>query len=724
MAKGRKKKKSAPNFLSESEDQIVLNPSPQEFLNREIQWLEFNARVLNEAADERNPLLERLRFLMIFSSNLDEFMMKRVGGLKRQVEHGVQVVSNDGLSAPEQLRLIRLKTLALLKDQSDIFKNKIVPALQTHNISFIHWKNLTEKEKAFAKQYFRSHVFPVLTPLAVDPGHPFPFISNLSTSLAITLTHDEDGDEKLFARVKIPKIFPQWLRLNSEAGEGEYRYVSLTEIISAHVADLFPSMKVLSIMPFRITRNADIGRDEDGAEDLLEMIAEEIKQRRFADAIRLEHGPNPDPWMLELLREEMGLGEEDLYELESLLDFSDLKSVADLKIVGLHYETWIPVAPLALSEDSSFFQTVSARDVLVHHPYESFSASVIRFIEEAVRDPQVLAIKMTLYRTGDKSPIVPLLMRAAEAGKQVVCLVELKARFDEARNIVWAQKLENAGVHVVYGIVGLKTHCKTLLVIREEQGSVTSYAHIGTGNYHKETANFYTDLGLFTARPEITHEVVHLFHSLTGHSQKREYTHLLVAPHGMKTRFLAAIEAEIENQRQGLPAQIIAKFNSLEDTEICRALYRASGAGVSIDLIVRGFCCLKPGVPGLSENIRVRSILGRFLEHSRIFYFRNGAQAPEDGDFFIGSADWMYRNLHARVEVIAPLYDKLAKKRVLDILNLHLNDKRQAWLMNPDGSYVQLKGDQELENFGSQTLLMREYLQAAHEKLGYGLNII
>lgn len=712
----KKTKKIRKKFVRDSEDSPQVTPSPTEFLNRELQWLEFNSRVLYEARDQRTPLLERLHFLSIFSSNLDEFFMKRVGGLKQQVAHGIRITSSDGLTPEEQLKLIRQRVLPLQKEQSQIFHDLLVPQLEQHKICLLKWDQLKEEEKKQARKYFRSYIYPVLTPLSVDPGHPFPFISNLSTSLAVTLTHPEREEESLFARVKVPKIFPQFIKLDG-APEGEQRFISLIELVEHQIGDLFPSMNIVKAMPFRITRNADISRDEEDAEDLLEMITEELKQRRFADAVRIEHGPNPDPWMLDFLKEELELTSEDVFEIETVLDYTDLKTLIAIKDPQLHFQPWLPTIPTDFVDDQKIFERIREKDILVHHPYESFSSSVLKFIEKAASDPQVLAIKMSLYRTGDESPIVPHLIRAAEAGKQVVCLVELKARFDEERNIFWARKLEDAGVHVVYGIVGLKTHCKTLLVVRQEHDTVLSYAHIGTGNYHKETAKFYTDLGLFTARSEITEEVVDLFHFLTGRSLKREYKCLLVAPVTMKTRFIQKIEREIENQAAGRPSGIIAKMNSLEDVEICRALYRASCAGVKIQLIVRGFCCLKPQVVGMSENIKVVSIVGRFLEHSRIFYFRNGADKEIDGEMLIGSADWMYRNLHARVEVVVPLLDSSARARVWEILQINLSDVRQSWEMKADGSYQHLATAATPNSEGSQDQLMALTSERAlHEK--------
>jgi polyphosphate kinase len=660
-----------------------------DLLNRELSWLEFNRRVLHEALDARTPLLERVKFLEIFTSNLDEFIMKRVGGLKRQVLAGVVTRTPDGMTVPQQLTAIRGAILPMLKDQAKAYSEQIRPALAQKGICLLNWADLSEAERATAEQYFHTNVFPVLTPLAVDPGHPFPFISNLSTSLGVTLRHG-DREEKLFARIKIPEVLPRWVRLFEDRKKGQFHFVSLIDLIQHNLSGLFPNMIVIDCMPFRVTRNADVERDEEDAEDLLVMIEQELRERRFASAVRLEHLSSPDPWMLQFLKQELELTDEDVYEMPAELDFTSLKVISDLNLPELKYEPWTPCVPPFLAEETTdIFSHIRGQDVLLHHPYESFAAGVERFIREAAMDPKVLAIKMTVYRTGQDSPFMNILTRAAEAGKQVVCLVELKARFDEQRNILWAQALEKAGVHVVYGIVGLKTHTKMALVVRQEADGVRCYAHIGTGNYHVQTAKLYTDLSLLTARPEITDEVVELFNYLTGRSMKRQYEKLLVAPVNMKERFVGMIEREAEHKKAGRPAHIIAKMNSLEMKSICRALYDASQTGLDIDLIVRGFCCLKPGVKGLSETIRVMSVIGRFLEHSRIFYFRNGAADPVDGEFYIGSADWMYRNLLARVEVITPILDRALRERLWEIIQIMQNDKRQAWDMRADGTYTQ-----------------------------------
>lgn len=687
-----------------------------EFINRELSWLQFNWRVLSEALDPRTPLLDRVNFLQIFRSNLDEFFMKRVGGIKRQIAAGVSVSSKLAAEASPEMQLsqIRTRIIALLEKQTACIMEEIRPALYQEGIQLLRWEDLTPPERKSADQFFREKVFPVLTPLAVDPGHPFPFLSNLSTSLGVLLKHSgaEEEEEHFFARVKIPDVFPSWIRVGGSEGEKEARFFSLAEMVARNLNMLFPGMDVVDLMVFRITRSADIERDEEDVEDLLEMIEEELRERRFAKVIRLEHGPNPNPKILSLLIEELEVQSADIYELPLELDYYSLKPIADLQRADLKYQAWIPVVPTPLSdEDTDFLDLIRESDFLVHHPYESFGATVERFIRIAVNDPQVMAIKMTLYRTGDDSPFIPLLIQAAEMGKQVVCLVELKARFDEQKNILVAQRLEKAGVHVVYGIVGLKTHCKVAQVVRRERDQLRCYVHIGTGNYHSVTSRLYTDLGLFTANPEITEDVVHLFHYLTGRSLYHQYKKLVIAPIALKRRFLELIANETENAKKGLPSRIIAKMNSLEEQDICHALYEASRQGVKIDLIVRGVCSLRPGVPGLSDNIRVISVIGRFLEHSRIFYFRGGAKHPLDGNFYIGSADWMYRNLAARVEAVVPIENRLLRDRLWEILNVHLDDQRQAWDMQPNGEYVQRRNAQDPNVPGSHQKLMTLTLQ-------------
>jgi polyphosphate kinase len=663
-----------------------MTPTTQQFLNREVGWLKFNQRVLFQAKDDRNPLLERVRFLNIFQSNLDEFFMKRVGGLQRQFYARVSTLSPDGLTAEEQLKMLRPQVVAVNNEVKDLLQRQLLPQLQKQQIFLLTWNELTEAEKSWARAFFRDRIFSVLTPMAVDPGHPFPLISNLSTSLAVSLQVPNEED-MLFARIKIPDVFPAWVRI-PDTEPGVERFVSVLEIIRQHLDQLFPRMQIQNVMAFRVTRNADIETDTEGVEDLLELIEEEVKQRKFAEVVRLEHGPNPDPWLLDFLMDELDLTPDDIYEFPIPLEYKNLAAVAGLNLPQLKFKPWTPVTMGQLIDESAnIFNIIRPSDVLVHLPYENFSTSVERFIVTAAADPTVVAIKMTLYRTSEESPIVHSLIRAAEMGKQVVCLVELKARFDEERNIYWAQAMEKVGVHVVYGIVGLKTHAKLALVVRRERDEFRSYVHVGTGNYHPQTAKLYTDFGLFTARPEITSEVVEVFHYLTGRSLKTDYNQLLIAPINMKSRFIEMVRQESENAKQGLPSGIIVKCNSLEDKGMIEALYEASQAGVPIQLIVRGFCCLRPGLASLSENIRVTSIVGPFLEHSRVFYFRSGKSNELEGRFFIGSADWMARNLLGRVEVVAPVEDRQAREKIWEALQIMLNDRRLTWDMSSDGEY-------------------------------------
>ena len=680
------------------------------FNNREFGWLNFNLRVLAEAEDVRNPLLERLKFLSISGSNLDEFFMKRVGGLKRHVAYGVSAKSSDGQTPEMQLSMIMKKIPAMLKkqkDSSEIF----IKELRREGCEITDYKDLKDFEKKLIKDYFNMNIFPILTPLSVDPGHPFPFISNLSTSLGVSLINPHNDDEKLFARVKIPRVINQWIFV-----EGTKKVVHLVDVIRANLTDLFPSMKVVGNILFRVSRNADSDREEEDVEDLLAMIEEELRQRRFAEIVRLEVGHCTDSWLKNFLMSELELKDEDLYTMPQEFDLTDFALLAQ----SLNWEQhkffgWSPVVPSSLSDSTmTIFDAIKKNDILLHHPFESFSASVERLIRDACVDPEVLAIKMTLYRTGDNSPFIKALIEAAELGKQVVCLIELKARFDEERNIYWAQELENAGVHVVYGVVGLKTHAKTSLIVRKESDRVRCYAHIGTGNYNSATSRFYTDLGLLTCDERITSELVEFFNYLTGKSLKHNYQHLILAPVNMFNKFKELIGRERDHAKAGRPSQIIAKFNNMEENDISLALYEASQNKVPIQLIVRGFCCIKPHIKGVSETLSVQSTLGRFLEHSRIFYFRNGKEDPLEGDFFIGSADWMYRNLHARVEAITPIYDKVAKEKLWSILQLYWKDNRQTWSMRGDGTYEKKNRIGEVQTNGVQSELMKLAIVQQH----------
>jgi polyphosphate kinase len=661
-----------------------------QLLDRDLSWLEFNRRVLHEGLDSRTPLLERIKFLAIFTSNLDEFFMKRIGALKRRIAVGETAPGAE--TARQRLARLREAILGMLEAQADVYTSTLRPELARNGIHLLDWSGLTERQRSGASDYFRQTVYPVLTPLAVDPGHPFPLMSNLSTSLGILL-HPPGTDERLFARVKVPDVLPQWVRVldDGEAGGPGTRqsFIRLLDLIRAHLDELFPGMQVLEVMPFRITRNAEVEADDD-AEDLAEMVEDELRQRRFEHPVRMEYGLPASPSQLQLLMRKLGLSDPDLYPMPAEIDFTTLFPIAALHRPELQDRPWQPVMPPALAdEDSDIFAVIRAGDFLVHHPYESFEASVERFIRQAAEDPQVLALKMTVYRVGADTHFLDVLKKAAEAGKQVACLVEVTARFDERQNLHVAQALEKAGVHVVYGVVGLKTHCKITLVVRQDADRLRCYAHIGTGNYNVKTAHLYTDLGLFTCEPALTADVVDLFHYLTGRSLRRDYRQLLVAPGNMRDRFLALIRREVEHRMAGQPARIIAKMNQLEDRAICDALVEASRAGVEIDLIVRGFCVLPPGVPGFSEHIRVMSVIGRFLEHSRIYYFQNGTDKPLEGAYYIGSADWMERNLSDRVEAITPIASRSLRERLWEILQIMLQDRRQAWDMQPDGMYVQ-----------------------------------
>ncbi len=677
-------------------------------LNREIAWIRFNDRVLSLVADPTVPLLERIRFLSIFQSNLDEFFMKRIGILRRRIASPGVFRSRDGMTATEQFLAIRGMVQEMLKRADLLFSSDLRPELNQQGIQLLDWASLTLEEQAFACRYFLEAVFPTLTPLSVDPGHPFPFISNQSLSFAIRIQHP-DREENLFSRVKIPELFPFWVDLapTPSPAPGPTRRVSILDIVSNNLSLLFPEMKILGFMAFRVTRNMEIERDEENVDDLLEMIEQELRERKFGEVVKLEHGPRPDPWLLEFLHKELETTEDDTYELAHYLDFSNLSALEQLKRPDLKYPIWNPVNPIELGDDAAdLFQLLSTKDLLTHHPYESFSSSVEKLIHTAALDPNVLAIKMALYRTQENSPIVESLIQAAESGKQVACLVELKARFEEQRNVQWAKKMEDSGVHVVYGVVGLKTHCKVLLIVRKEGPGLRCYAHTGTGNYNNQTARCYTDLGLMTSRPEITNEILEVFNYLTGRSLKRSYNQLWVSPIHLKSQLLAQIEKETVIARSGQPARIIFKCNNLEDSDVCHALYRASEAGVEIDLIVRSICTLRPGVPGLSEKIRVLSVVDRFLEHSRLYYFSRGESKPENGSFYLGSADLMSRSFMGRVEVLAPVHDSNLRRRCYEILSIFLSHSAQSWRMLSDGNYERLLPSEGSDPLSAQQALM------------------
>jgi polyphosphate kinase len=662
---------------------------PTLYLNRELSWLEFNRRVLHEALDSRTPLLERLKFLGIFSSNLDEFFQVRVAGLKQQSAAGIVERTADGMTPEDQLSAISSIVREMVRQHRQCLMQDVLPALAAEGVTlYQRLGELSSAERDHVDSYFQANVFPVLTPLAVDPGHPFPYISNLSLSLAVAL-RGADGEER-FARVKVPKILPRWVPLPSPNS-----FVPLEEVIGANLESLFPGVEILGWYTFRITRNTDLQIDHgDEAEDLLSLIQEEVRNRRFAEVVRIEVHASMPPSLRELLLMEFSeqqdpptrpLTTDDLYEINGLMDTADLLTLASLDTPAFRDPVFHPVTPPRLATSRNIFDVIREGDVFLHHPYDSFQTSVERFIQTAAEDPDVLAIKLTLYRTGGDSSIARMLVQAAERGKQVAVLIELQARFDEENNIIWAQRLEDVGVHVSYGVAGLKTHAKVMLVVRREGDTMRRYLHIGTGNYNPKTARLYSDFGLLSASPALGADLTDLFNVLTGFASPTGYRKLIVAPRGMRERFIAMIRREIAHRRAGAPARIVAKMNALVDPDVIAALYEASGAGVPIDLIIRGICCLRPGLPGVSDSIRVISIVGRFLEHSRAFYFLNGGQE----EVYIGSADWMPRNLDRRIEAVTPIENPADKQALRDLLLFMWEDNRQAWELRQNGTYAQ-----------------------------------
>jgi polyphosphate kinase len=669
---------------------------PEHFFNRELSWIEFNRRVLSEGFDSRTPLLERAKFLAIFCSNLDEFFMVRVAGIKKEIENSqvyadqLPHLTDDGLTPQAQFQAIRRALAPIVQKQHQFFEQELRQELSAANIRILDYIHLTDGQKAALKQEFDQKLYPVLTPLAFeardqdDPGHPFPYISNLSLSLIVLLSEVSDRSKHL-ARVKVPKVLPRFVPIPTDASTPGLSFVPLEQVITHNLSALFPGMEIVECYPFRITRDAELDIIEDEADDLITTMKEGLLRQRFGKVVRLELAAEIPPEVRNILVDRLEITKEDVYEIDGLLGLGDLMALANLPMPQHRDKTWKSTSIARLREEDDIFAAIRAGDFLVHHPYQSFTTTVQRLIETAANDPDVIAIKQTLYRTSGDSPIVQALIRAAENGKQVAVLIELKARFDEANNILWAAKLENAGVHVVYGPVTLKTHTKTALVVRKEGDRLVRYSHIGTGNYHPRTARFYSDLGLFTCREDIGADLTDLFNNLTGYLRQKEYRKLLVAPLSMRDRFIQLIEREIKHQQNGVPSYIIVKMNSLVDPEIITLLYKASQAGVHIDCIVRGVCSLRPKVTGLSETIRVISIIGRFLEHSRIFYFNNGGEE----EMFIGSADWMPRNLDSRVEVITPVEEPKLILELKQMLEIILADNRQAWVLQPDGSYVQ-----------------------------------
>jgi polyphosphate kinase len=668
--------------------------SADRFLDRELSWLAFNRRVLELAQDPKMHLLERVNFLSIFSSNLDEFFMVRVAGLKRRLATGLAVKSPSGLSPKEVLTKISEEAHELQLAHAKLFLEVIEPELEKHGINLVRWNELRDDEKLSLQDYFQSHIFPVLTPLAVDPAHPFPYISGLSLNLAVVLQNP--GTEKEhFARVKVPPLLPRFVLIpNPDKHEG-VRYVPLEDIIGEFLGLLFPGMTVLQYHNFRVTRNEDLEVDEDEGENLLLALEKELLRRRFGPPVRLEVADDMNPQVLELLIRELDISTQDVYTLPSPLDLTGLSDIGSLPRPELRFPTHAVVTNKYLlprdEEPVDVFNVLKKREVLVHHPYESFSTSVQEFLEQAAEDPQVLAIKQTLYRTSGDSPIVDALIQAAQAGKQVLALVEIKARFDEQNNIAWARKLEQAGVHVVYGIVGLKTHCKLALVIRQEAGALVRYCHIGTGNYNPKTARYYEDYGLLTSRESVGEDLTKLFNHLSGYAPEATFKSLLVSPVGVREGLTDLIEQEIQLHKAGKKARISMKVNALVDEEIIDSLYRASKAGVPIDILVRGMCALRPGVPGLSETIQVRSILGRYLEHSRIFSFLGGG----DPKVYLGSADMMHRNLDRRVEVLVRLSEPDHVRSITEMFELAMSEQVSAWALEQNGNWRRTQFDSE-----------------------------
>jgi polyphosphate kinase len=653
------------------------------YFNRELSWLDFNSRVLALAEDASQPLLERAKFLAIFASNLDEFYMVRVAGLKRRNETGLLVRSADGLTPHEQLAYIAKRNQELVEQHSAAFVDHLLPALADNGIRIVRWDELEEADRLRLSNYFSDQIFPVLTPLAVDPTHRFPYISGLSLNLAVSVRDPADGTRH-FARVKVPANVPRMIRVETDRRDRQASFLPLEELIAVHLHDLFTGMEVVEYHAFRVTRNADLEVEEDRDEDLLQALERELAQRRFGPPVRLEVGEDMTDTMLELLLRELEIEKEDVVHVRGTLDLSCLWQMYAVDRNDLKDPVFVPATHPAFAEretPKSVFATLREGDVLVHHPYDSFSTSVQRFIEQAAADPRVLAIKQTLYRTSGDSPIVDALATAAEAGKQVVALVEIKARFDEEANIEWARTLEKAGVHVVYGLLGLKTHCKVSLVVRQEGSTIRRYCHIGTGNYNPKTARLYEDIGLLTAAPTIGADLTDLFNVLTGYSRQSTYRNLLVAPHGIRRGVVSRIEREIEHARAGRPAGVTLKANSLVDEQVIDALYRASQAGVPVDIVVRGICALTPGRPGLSERIHVRSILGRFLEHSRIMHFAG------ESEFWIGSADMMHRNLDRRVEALVRVTDPKLTEHLEWILKSALDPETRCWVLRPSGQW-------------------------------------
>ena len=706
-------RKKKLQLLPPREPAIATDPSlrdPELFVNRELSLLAFQNRVLDEAQDETNPLLDRVKFLSILGSNLDEFFMVRVAGLQAQVEAGTLEVGPDGMTAPAQLVAIRREVKKLFTEAHKCWRDQLRPALAEHGIEVHDYPDLNEKQKAAADAYFSETVFPVLTPLAYDPGRPFPHISNLSLNLAITIC-DDKGVER-FARVKVPPTLPQFVPLTKPSKKAkrhlpaDVSVVWLEQVIAANLGDLFPGMHILAAHPFHVTRDADLAIKELEAEDLLETVEEGVRQRRFGSVVSLIVPDEMPDSMLDVLKSNLEVEPAQVYRIKGPLALNRFMHLYRLERPDLKDGAFVPTIPDGLNnaDDEDIFASIRRQDILLHHPFDSFQP-VVEFVRKAAHDPNVLAIKITLYRVGRNSPIVEALLEAMENGKQVAVLVELKARFDEESNIEWARALEREGVHVVYGLLGLKIHCKTLMVVRREGDVIRRYVHLATGNYNVVTAHLYTDIGLLTANEEIAKDVTDLFNYLTGYSAKSDYEHLLVAPLTLRSRVEALIRREIEHQKNGTGGHIIFKMNALADPQFIRLLYEASQAGVKVDLLVRGVCCLRPGLPGISDNITVTSIVGRFLEHSRLYYFRNGGE----DEIYCGSADLMPRNLVRRVEALFPIVQPDHVKQLRELLFLYLADNVKARQMRPDGTYVRATaGDKKL--YAQEWLVQRTRL--------------
>ena len=676
-------------------------PKPDQLIDREISWLSFNERVLELAEDKEVPLLERLRYMAIFSNNLDEFFMVRVASVLGKIENQITSTNTAGYTPQQLLTAVSDKARALATRHANLFKNEILPGLQSHKIDLIHWNDLLEDERNYVSKLFRERIYPVLTPLAVDPSHPFPYISGLSLNLAVILKNPANNEES-FARVKVPPILSRFIATSST---GSKRFIPLEDVIAIHLQELFPGMLIEDHYTFRVTRNEDLELEEEESEDLLTSLEQELARRRFGPPVRLEIEEGIDQALLDRLCEELSINRECVFSLATPLDLTDLNRIADLDIPELKFDRFKSRTAASLSEvdfgdPELFFAAIRQGEILLHHPYESFTSSVVQFLQNAAEDPQVLAIKQTLYRTSGDSPIIEALIEAAEAGKQVLAVIEIRARFDEQANVRWARKLEAAGVHVVYGLMNLKTHAKLSLVIRDEPNGLRRYCHVGTGNYNPKTARFYEDLGIISADQTLTEDLSKLFNQLSGMAPASTYTRLLVAPRSLRTGLLEKIENEITNCKAGLPAGIQFKLNSLLDEEFVEALYRASSAGVKVDLIIRGISSIRPGIKGLSENITVRSILGRFLEHSRIYHFVN----KNDDEYWIGSSDLMHRNLDRRVESLLRIEKVQHKETLREIFEISLSPETSSW-HQLGTEWKRNKSGQDI-----QELLMQKYL--------------